>query len=83
MDPYEKNRVGVEVAKLMADGETTPEQAIEIARNKNGPLYEQAMLRATQLRAGGQIASFFLGVGFKARTEADKQIEPSTVSTTS
>jgi hypothetical protein len=75
MDPYEINRVAVELSKMEMDGEFTHEQSLEIARNKGGPLWEQAMLRATQLRAGGQIASFFLGAGFKARTENDKVID--------
>lgn len=72
MDKYERNRVGRALTAMVQSGELTEEQAIEIARTQGGPAWDEAVRRATQLRAPGQIMSFFLGVGMKARTEEDR-----------
>jgi hypothetical protein len=72
MDKYERNRVGRALTAMVQSGELTQEQAVEIARTQEGPAWDEAVKRATQLRAPGQIASYFLGVGMKARTEEDR-----------
>jgi hypothetical protein len=72
MDKYERNRVGRALTAMIQSGEITEEQAVEIARTQEGPAWDEAVTRATQIRAPGQISSFFLGVGMKARTEEDR-----------
>jgi hypothetical protein len=72
MDKYERNRVGRALTAMIQTGELTEEQAVEIARTQEGPAWDEAVKRATQIRAPGQISSFFFGTGFKARTEEDR-----------
>jgi hypothetical protein len=72
MDKYERNRVGRALTAMVQSGEVTEEQAVEIARTQEGPVWDEAIKRATQIRAPGQISSFFFGVGMKARTEEDR-----------
>ena len=72
MDKYERNRVGRALTSMVQSGELTNEQAVEIARTQEGPAWDEAVKRATQLRAPGQISSYFLGVGMKARTDEDR-----------
>jgi hypothetical protein len=72
MDKYERNRVGRALTAMVQSGELTEEQAVEIARTQEGAAWDEAVKRATQIRAPGQISSFFLGVGMKARTEEDR-----------
>jgi hypothetical protein len=72
MDKYERNRVGRALTAMVQDGSISEEQAIEVARTQSGPAWDEAVKRATQLRAPGQISSYFLGVGMKARTEEDR-----------
>jgi len=47
----------------------------DIAYAHDGPEWEQAYLLATNLRAPGNITSPLLGVGFKARTNVDIEID--------
>lgn len=75
LDKYERKRVGYAIAEMMTQGQISEEQAIEASRTQQGSIWEQAVIAATQKRAPGQIASAFLGVGFKARTEADVQLD--------
>jgi hypothetical protein len=72
MDKYERNRVGRALTAMVQSGEVTEEQAVEIARTQEGPVWDEAIKRATQIRAPGQISSFLFGVGMKARTEEDR-----------
>ncbi len=73
-DPYEEKRIGRALSKMAEEG--VPEEAlIEAARTQTGPLWEEAYRRAVQERAPGQLASFLFGVGFKGRTEQDKEID--------
>jgi hypothetical protein len=72
MDKYERNRVGRALTAMVQSGEVTEEQAVEIARTQEGPVWDEAVKRATQIRAPGQISSFLFGVGMKARTEEDR-----------
>lgn len=75
LDQYEEGRALRALAAMQAEGRITDEQAAEIAYRQEGPYWEEAIQRATKQRAPGQIASFFLGVGFKARTEQDQQMD--------
>jgi hypothetical protein len=72
MDKYERNRVGRAITAMVQSGELTQEQAIEVSRTQEGPAWDEAVKRATQIRAPGQISSFLFGTGFKARTEEDR-----------
>lgn len=47
----------------------------DIAYNQEGPEWQEAYRLATNLRAPGQITSPLLGVGFKARTQTDIEID--------
>ena len=48
---------------------------IDVARNREGEEWTQAYQQATSLRALGNITSPLLGVGFKARTQVDLEID--------
>ena len=63
------------VLALIQEGKTTPEQAYDAMYNRTGDLYDLAMYRATNERAPSQLASFFVGVGWKGRTEGDLQVD--------
>jgi len=54
---------------------TVKAQMIEDARNQQGDNWDQAIQMATTWRAPGQLMAGVLGIGFKARTEADVQID--------
>src|ERR1051325_4928358 len=75
MDKYERNRVGRAITAMVQDGTLTSEQAVEVARTQDGPVWDDAVRRATLLRAPGQISSYLVGVGMKARTEQDRQTD--------
>ncbi len=75
LDPYERGRVGRALAALVQDGTITQEQAIDAANTQKGDVWDSAVERATSLRAPGQMASYFLGVGFKGRTNEDVQVD--------
>jgi hypothetical protein len=74
LDPYERRRVGRSLSAMADDGYTEA-QVIDASYRQSGPTWDDAVLRATQARAPGQISSFFMGVGFKGRTESDMQID--------
>lgn len=75
LDPYERRRVGKAVEGMLANGEISPAQAAEAMYTQKGKWWDEGIMRATKLRAPGQLSSFFLGVGFKGRTQEDIQIE--------
>lgn len=84
LDPYERNRVGRALAAMIghpdANGNTiTEEMTLEAGRSQKGALWDQAVVNASQLRAGqygeNALASYLLGVGFKGRTQEDVQID--------
>jgi len=72
-DPYERNRIGRALASL--EGKYTTAQLQEAAQMQSGPIWDEAAQLATNARAPGQLASYFLGVGFKGRSEADMQTD--------
>ena len=75
LDAYEDKRVGRALSAMVMSGEITPEQAYDAMMNRDGALFDEAVHRAINERAPGQVASFFLGVGFKQRTEGDMMVE--------
>lgn len=75
LDPYEDKRVGRALSAMVMSGEITAEQSYDAMMNRDGPLFDEAVHRAINERAPGQVASFFLGVGFKQRTEGDMLVE--------
>lgn len=74
-DAYEEKRIGRALSAMVMQGEVTKEQALDIMYKREGPAYDEAVHRAINERAPGQMASFFLGVGFKSRTEGDMMVE--------
>jgi hypothetical protein len=81
LDPYELNRVNRTLANIV-EQETDPEkrallatQAADAARTHSGPLWEQARYEAVENRANSTLSSFFLGAGFKGRTEEDMRVD--------
>lgn len=75
-----------DINAIMADQNLTPEQKkqaiaeleakyTDVAYAQEGPEWERAYELATNLRAPGQITSPLLGVGFKARTTNDLEID--------
>jgi hypothetical protein len=75
LDPYERNRVGRALGAMANEEKYTEAELFDAANKQSGPLWDEAVLRATKERAPGQISSFFLGVGFKGRTNSDIQID--------
>lgn len=75
LDPYERRRVGRALGAMVDDGTITQAQAVDAAQQQEGEIWRTAIERAIKDRAGGQIASFLFGVGFKARKATDQQID--------
>jgi len=75
IDPYERRRVGRALYAIIEENPELAAQAFEDARNEEGELWDMALERAATQRAPGQLASFFLGTGFKGRTQADAKID--------
>ncbi|OIO25623.1 hypothetical protein AUJ15_02925 [Candidatus Micrarchaeota archaeon CG1_02_55_41] len=74
LDPYERNRVGRALGMLVNEGANEAE-ATEAARTQSGPLWEAAKIRAMEERQWGQLAGYFLGIGFRNRSESDLSID--------
>ena len=74
-DAYEEKRIGRAIANMVLSGELSAEQAYDIMYKREGAEFDEAAYRAILERAGGQMASYFGGVGFKTRTEGDLQVE--------
>lgn len=74
-DPYEEGRISRALSAMGDEGQYTEEQIMEAARTHSGDAWKEAVIRATQDRAPGQLMSTFLGVGFKGRKPSDIQID--------
>lgn len=74
IDPYERSRVGNAMGELMDMG-YDPSTLYDQAYRQEGDLWDMATELAIRKRAGGQLSSFMLGVGFKARNQFEMQIE--------
>lgn len=75
MDKWERRKVQRALASMVQEGQLTQEQAVEVARTQDGPVWEEAINRATKLRTTGAVMSYLAGVGLKPRTEEDKQVD--------
>jgi hypothetical protein len=71
MDKWERRKVGRVLMTMTQNDELTQEQAIEVARTQEGPVWDEAVLRATKLRETGAVMSWLAGVGLKPRTKED------------
>jgi hypothetical protein len=71
VDAYERNRVVAALAMMVRDGEITEEQMIDAANSEEGELWEAAVNISAQNRFTGDIASYFIGVGARPRTQED------------
>jgi len=74
-DPYERRRIARSLGGMIEDGTIDRDTASEAARTRTGPWWDMAMDRAVNQRAPGQLASFLGGVGFKARTPTEIEID--------
>lgn len=74
LDPYEQRRVHRALATMVASGQITEEQSYDAAYYKN-ETWDEAVNMAVKGRAPANLASFFLGVGFKPRTQNDMLID--------
>ena len=74
-DAYERRRVGRALATMVADGQIDEASGYDSAFYQDDENWEIAKRNAAQARAWGQVSSFFLGVGFKGRTESDMEID--------
>jgi len=75
IDPGTRKRMGRAGITMVQEGIMTMEEYIDAARSQSGEHWEMMHERAVQNRAPGQLFSFFLGTGFTARTQDDKQID--------
>lgn len=72
-DAYEAIKIG---RQLYALGDKySMEQVTEAAQAQSGPIWEEAQLKAAQSRAVPNLASFMFGVGWKARSASDMEID--------
>jgi hypothetical protein len=71
LDPYEERRVGRQLANMAFNGKITYAEAEDVAQQKSGPIWQEAIQLALQERGPGQLAASLLGVGFKPRTKGD------------
>lgn len=82
-DPYERNRVartlsGLVGTDVMINGQiqtVSREMAIDAANTQQGALWDEAKRLATNERAPWEIISFFAGLSFKGRTQADMNVD--------
>jgi len=71
VDAYERNRVVASLAMMVRDGQITQEQMIDAARTEEGEFWDMAVQASADKRFSGDIASFFVGVGARPRTQED------------
>lgn len=74
-DAYELRRVNRAMAQLTIDGVVDEATAYEQSYYMDGEYWDMAADKAQSARDWGNIASFLLGVGFKARSKADLKID--------
>ncbi|MHC4891597.1 MAG: hypothetical protein ACYTEO_19255, partial [Planctomycetota bacterium] len=75
IDPRERARIGQELTAMMNRGEYTEAELIDAAHTQEGPIWEKAWTGTVQKRAGGNVASFFLGGSAKTRSENDVMVD--------
>ena len=75
LDPYERKRVGRALGWMVDNTGLSAEAAQDAAHSQSGEVWEEAARIASDQRFAGQMSSFFLGAGFKARSETDMQVD--------
>lgn len=75
IDPYTERRVNRALAAMVEEGQISEDVAVDAASQRSGEVWNMAWDRAVGERSWGQLSSFFLGTGFKARTMSDIQID--------
>jgi hypothetical protein len=78
IDPYEQARIGKQFSAMTDEGKYPEAALIDAAYTQKGPIWDEAHTRAIHQRAPnvlGILAPFFLGAGFKPRTESDIEID--------
>ncbi len=78
MDYYERRRAGRAAAQVQASGKATDVQLLEDFQKQSGPAWDEAVKASILARAGNwtqTLIPFLFGVGFKARTASDIQID--------
>jgi hypothetical protein len=76
--PYERGRVGRQLSAMVEEGKYTQAQIIDAADKQQGPIWDEALAKAINLRApnvAAIAAPFILGTGFKPRTNEDIEID--------
>jgi hypothetical protein len=75
LDPFERRRVGRALGQMVDDGQISAAAAQEAAHSQTGDIWQNAAQIALGARAGGYLSSFFMGTGFKSRSQSDLQID--------
>ena len=73
--PFEDKRTARAIGTLL---ERYPDRAAEIfdaAYTQSGPLWEEAQVIAAHARDAGNLLSFTFGVGFKARSRSEEEVD--------
>jgi len=76
--PWERGRIGRQFGAAQTEGQYSQAELIDAARTQEGPIWDEMRARAINQRAPNLpliLAPFFLGSGFKMRTESDAQID--------
>ena len=74
-DAYEEKRIARALSGMIDEGLVTKEEAYDLMRSRQGDMFDEAVSRAINERAPGQLTSYFFGQGFKSRTESDMKVE--------
>lgn len=75
IDPHERGRMSYAAAQLIQSGQYTPEQVMLDFQAQQGGAWDASYQMATQSRAASAFTSYFLGVGFKPRSNNDVMVE--------
>ncbi len=74
-DSQEDKRIGRALAAMIQQDPSIKEKAYDQLLAREGDLYDQAVRNAILERSGGQLFSYFLGVGYKNRTQGDMLVD--------
>ncbi len=75
IDPHTRNQGGRALQSMVDEQIISPEEMIKAAYTQEGDIWNAGIERAMTSRAGGQMTSYFAGVGFKGRSKNDIQID--------
>jgi hypothetical protein len=74
-DTWERRRIGYALYTLWKSGEITEEQFQDAAYKQSGEAWDMARQAEAVKRAPGNLGSYLLGAGFKARDMSDIEID--------